>query len=97
MGESTTTTYTSDEGYLVVNPVDTQYYVDIISSSLERTIKRLWIVIVILIAVLVGTNAAWIYYESTFTETEIWAEQEADNGSRNIAIGGDYVGVEADG
>ena len=30
------------------------------SARLERTIKRLWIMTIILFAVLVGTNIAWI-------------------------------------
>ena len=34
----------------------------------ERTIKRLWITTLILIFLLVGTNAAWLYYESSFEE-----------------------------
>ena len=47
---------------------DEQYYVDIISAMAERTIKRLWIVIILLIVLLVGTNVAWIYYENQFVE-----------------------------
>ncbi len=30
----------------------------------ERTQKRLWVVILLLIVLLVGSNCAWIYYES---------------------------------
>lgn len=47
---------------------DEQYYVDIVSAMAERTIKRLWIVIILLIVLLVGTNVAWIYYENQFVE-----------------------------
>ena len=58
----------------------------------ERTEKRLWITIILLICLLVGTNAGWLYYESQFTDV-ITQEvvQEADNGS-NSFIGGDVYG-----
>ena len=65
-----------------------QYYTDIISGLAERTIKRLWIIIILLIVLLFGSNAAWIYYESQWetVETTIEAEQIADDGA------GDPVG-----
>ena len=53
---------------------------------MERTITRLWVVIIILIIALLGTNAAWLYYESqfeTFTVT-----QENEDGYNNF-IGND--------
>ena len=58
----------------------------------ERTEKRLWLTIILLICLLVGTNAGWIYYESQFTDV-ITQEvvQEADNGN-NSFIGGDVYG-----
>lgn len=71
-----------------------QYYVDIFSGLAERTIKRLWIVILLLIVLLVGTNVAWLVYESSFEEittTEQTVTQESDNGN-NSFIGGDYNG-----
>jgi hypothetical protein len=59
----------------------------------ERTIKRLWIVVLLLIVMLVGTNCAWLYYESQFSDevTTIEAEQESESGN-NYAVGGDYSG-----
>lgn len=60
----------------------------------ERTIKRLWILLLVLIALLAGSNAAWIYYESQFsvetTSTEI--EQDTDGGGNNYVVGGDFNG-----
>ena len=44
--------------------------------SFETTIKRLWIVILILILLLAGTNAAWIYYESQWEVVETYQEVE---------------------
>ena len=55
--------------------------------SFENTIKRLWIVIIILILLLAGTNAAWIYYESQFIDESWTYEATADNGSNAIANG----------
>lgn len=61
----------------------------------ERTIKRLWILLILLIVLLVGSNIAWIAYEGQFTEevvtTEIEAEQETEEGS-NYVVGGDMNG-----
>ena len=60
-------------------------------ARMERTIRRLWALCVILIILLAVTNAAWIYYESTFKDVVITAEQSADTGN-NYAIGGDMNG-----
>lgn len=63
-------------------------------DRMHRTNKWLIIVIVILILSLVGTNLAWVIYESQFetqtTETEIEAWQDGD---MNLVSGGDmYYG-----
>ena len=57
----------------------------------ERTIKRLWITTLVLIFMLVGTNAAWMYYESQWETVHQEVVQEADNGTNNF-VGGDLVG-----
>ena len=57
----------------------------------ERTIKRLWITTLVLIFMLVGTNAAWMYYESQLETVYQEVVQEADNGTNNF-VGGDLVG-----
>ena len=54
----------------------------------ERTIKRLWITTLILIFMLVGTNAAWIRYESQFEDVVTTIEAEQGDGE-NIIGGGD--------
>ena len=51
----------------------------------ERTAKRLWITILLLIVLLVGTNAGWLYYESQFEETATTIEAEADDGGNAVA------------
>ena len=66
-------------------------------ARMERQIKRLWIVLIMTIVFLVGSNAAWIYYESQFEDVIITAEQTADGESHNYAIGGDYLGGASEG
>ena len=59
----------------------------------EITIKRLWITILLLIVLLVGTNGLWIWYESQFQYYQTTQEvtQESDYGD-NSFIGGDVGG-----
>ena len=62
-------------------------------TRMERTNHRLWILCILLLVVLVGTNAGWLYYESQFEGYTITQEAQADNGSDIRLIGGDeYVG-----
>ena len=50
-------------------------------ARLERSNKRLFILNVILMIILLATNGAWIYYESTFSTTqETKVEQEIETG-----------------
>jgi len=67
----------------------------------ERVTVRLWIVILVLIVSLIGTNAGWIYYESQFeysTTTTVTQEATAD-GDSDITlrgIGDNYYGGESE-
>lgn len=59
----------------------------------ERTIKRLWIALILVVVLLVGSNCAWLYYESQFVDevtTESY-EATADNDSVAIANGSGEV------
>lgn len=60
-------------------------------ARMERQVKRLWITILVLIFLLVGTNAAWLYYESQWETVYQEVTQEADNGTNNF-VGGDLIG-----
>ena len=67
-------------------------------ESVMAQIRRLIWVIVLLIILLVGTNAGWLWYESTMetvietTETTFEdVVQESNDGSNNI-VGGDMIG-----
>ena len=52
----------------------------------ERHNKRLWIVILVLIGALIGTNLAWIMYENSLEDIVI--TQENDDGYNNF-VGND--------
>ena len=61
-------------------------------ARMERSNRRLWVIILVLIAALIITNGAWIYYENSFEDkVEIEAEQETSEGS-NYVVGGDFNG-----
>ena len=55
----------------------------------ERTAKRLWITILTLIFLLVGSNCAWLWYNSQFEVVETTIEAEQDGSGVNIVSGGD--------
>lgn len=62
----------------------------------ERQSKRLWIVILVLIVALIGTNLAWIIYEAQFetvetTTEEYDIEQNAEEGNNNSIINGGNI------
>jgi len=70
-----------------------QYAIDILKALAEQTIKKLWIIIIMLIILLFGSNAAWIVYESQYETVSVTqeVEQDANNGTNNF-VGGDYYG-----
>lgn len=78
---------------------ENMYIHDAYIAMAERTIKRFFILCLILFFALIITNAAWIRYESQFEVVEtttIEATQEVDSGNGN----GDaviYDGVTIDG
>ena len=59
----------------------------------ERSAKRLWTVIILLIVLLVGTNGAWLWYESQFetVETVKVTQENADGYNNYIGNDGDIV------
>lgn len=67
-------------------------------ARMERTIRRLWILLIVLVVLLVGSNALWIWYEAQFeTETSSYEiEQDASDGGTNYAVGGDFNGKAED-
>ena len=69
-----------------------------IADRYDRTNKRLWAVIILLIVLLVGSNALWIWYESQFVYYQE-VEQEIDSGdgiTTVIGIGDHYGNSKTD-
>ena len=69
-------------------------------ARMERTNKRLWITILTLIFLLVGSNCLWLYYEMSFEDvvTTTTIEAEQDGAAVNIVGGGDVdYGAESEG
>lgn len=57
-------------------------------ARLERTSRRLWIVLLVLIVLLAGSNGAWIYYESQFAEEATTVEQDIETGDGDAFVSG---------
>lgn len=57
-------------------------------ARMERTIRRLWILLIVLVVLLVGSNALWIWYESQFEDVTTMIEQDNERGYNNF-IGND--------
>ena len=57
----------------------------------ERTVKRLWATIILLILLLVGSNAAWIWWNNQWETVQSWEiTQENEDGNNN------YIGNDGD-
>lgn len=68
----------------------------------ERTIKRLWILCIIIFLAFVISNGAWIYYESQWevvetTTQEVKQEIETGDGDSIITGIGDVYGTDQTG
>jgi hypothetical protein len=59
-------------------------------SRMERTIKRLWILCIVIFLAFIGTNIGWIYYEQQFVDEVVTVEQENESGYNN------YIGNDGD-
>lgn len=68
-------------------------------ARMERTVKRLWITIILLIALLVGSNGAWLWYESQFEDVTTTESYEAitDDGGNAIASGNGDITINGNG
>lgn len=71
--------------------VNIPYYVaEGMVERVSRTNKRLWVMCMLLILLLVGTNALWLYYESQWEVIETEITQENEHGYNN------YIGNNGD-
>lgn len=87
-----------------MNPLDekerVRYYVDVIAATMERTIRRLWVLCIVLCVLLAASWSAFFWYESQFeyvTETTQEVTQTADGSSFNRFVGGDFHGSNPEG
>ena len=55
----------------------------------ERMVKRLWITILVLIFLLVGTNGAWLCWSNQLETVESWKITQENDGGYNNYIGND--------
>ena len=64
-------------------------------TRMEIIVKRLWITVILLILLLVGSNIAWIVYENSFVDS-VEIEQDAEwetgtvvlNGTGEVSVSG---------
>lgn len=68
-----------------------------IMTRMERTNHRLFVLCILLLIALFGSNAAWIYYESQWevveevtTTQDVTQSAEADGDIQLKVVGGDY-------
>lgn len=65
-----------------------------ILARMERSNRRLFIIVLVLIAVLAASWIGFVVYESQFQTVSVTAEQDAEGGN-NYAVGGDFIGEAA--
>lgn len=68
-------------------------------ARLERIIKRQFVLIIIGLVLLVGTNACWMWYESQFEEVttttqEVTQSLDADDGGDAVVNDGVHINGE---
>lgn len=69
------------------------------TSRQERTIRRVWILCIILIIALIGTNAGWIYYESQWQVVEtttVTQDLDASDGGDAVINDGVHINGESE-
>ena len=74
---------------VVETPKDVPYIVhEVAVARLERVIKRMWVLVILLIILFVASNGAWIWWESQLEEVKTVEtyESNADNGGNAIAM-----------
>ena len=57
-------------------------------ARLERVIKRLWVLCIVLIVALFLTNGLWFYYDSQFDDVTVTQEAHTDDGGTAVVNNG---------
>lgn len=71
----------------------TRWEHDIVIEKMDRTIHRFWVLAIMLIIALLGTNGAWIWYESQWETVQESTTQTIETSTDG---GGDAIGVMGD-
>jgi len=67
-------------------------------ARMERTIKRLWILCIVIFTAFVVSNLAWLRYEMQFEDIEVSQDVDTGDGAAYVAGVGDIYGTgETDG
>ena len=53
------------------NTVNYEFALEMQGMRADRTNRRLFIIVILLIVALLGSNAGWLYYESQFVEEKV--------------------------
>lgn len=59
-------------------------------ARMERTVKRMWVLLILLVVLLTATNGAWIWHESQFEDIYQEVTQDAESGTNNFIFGDNY-------
>lgn len=70
------------------------YFYDVFAAVTERTIRRLWILIILLIVALIGSNLTWVLYVSQFETVETTVTQDLDSDGDAIINDGVHINGE---
>ena len=70
-----------------------------IMARQERNLRRVWVLCILLLVALIGTNAGWIIYESQWQDEVVTQDVDTGNGTAIVAGIGDisYGESEANG
>lgn len=72
---------------VVQTPKDVPYIVhEGAVARLERVIKRMWVLVLLLIILFVASNGAWIWWESQYKTIETTIAQENADGYNMLAL-----------
>lgn len=70
----------------VKQPKSEQYYIDVVSAMAERTIMRLWIIIIALLVIVCGLTYLYVDLWRSIETAEI--TQDIDTGEGNAIVAG---------
>jgi len=56
-------------------------------ARMERVCRRLWVVVILLVVCLVGSNLAWVIYENQFEDIVIQQDADTWDGGSNYMNG----------